>query len=127
MTDDTPAARSGAPLVDEAVRAYLDAAPAEHRALFDRLHRLVLEAHPDATMVLSYKMPTYVVGRCRLHVGVWKHGLSLYGWQRDRDAGFTTRHPELANDRGTLRLGLADAARIPDAELRDLVAATLTE
>jgi hypothetical protein len=48
-------------------------------------------------VVLSYKIPTYVVGRRRLFVGVWKHGLSVYGWDQGRDAGFIARHPELVH------------------------------
>ena len=34
--------------MDDAVRDYIDAIAPEHRPLFDRLHRLILEAHPDA-------------------------------------------------------------------------------
>ena len=90
--------------MDDAVRAYIDAIPSEHRPLFDRLHRLVLEAHPEAAVVLSYQMPTYKVGRNRLFLGVWKHGVSVYGWQQGRDAGFTDRHPELRTSKGTIRL-----------------------
>jgi hypothetical protein len=62
------------------VRDYIDAIAPEHRPLFDRLHRLVLEEHPDAAVVLSYKIPTYKVGHRRLFLGVWKHGVSIYGW-----------------------------------------------
>lgn len=111
--------------MDAAVREYIDAIVPERRPLFDRLDRLIHEAHPDAEVVLSYKMPTYVVGRRRLYVGVWKHGLSLYGWEPGRDAGFAARHPELVNNKGTLRVRPADAAGISDAELRDFVLAVL--
>ena len=111
--------------MDDAVRAYVEAIAPEHRALFDRLHRLVLEAHPDAAVVLSYQMPTYKVGRQRLFLGVWKHGVSVYGWQEGRDAGFSERHPELKSGKGTVRLRPADAAGIPDDELRDLARAAL--
>ena len=111
--------------MDDAVRDYIDAIAPEHRPLFDRLHRLVLEAHPDAAVVLSYQIPTYKVGRRRLFVGVWKHGVSIYGWQQGRDAGFTARHPELKTSRGTIQLRPHDAAGIPDEELRDLVRAAL--
>lgn len=38
---------------DDAVRDYIDAIVPEHRPLFDRIHRLVFEAHPDAEVVLS--------------------------------------------------------------------------
>ena len=61
--------------MDDAVGAYIDAIPPEHRPLFDRIHQLVLAAHPDAKVVFSYQMPTYKVGRRRLFVGVWKHGV----------------------------------------------------
>ena len=111
--------------VDDAVREYLEAVPATHRPLYDRLHRLVLEVHPSAQVVLSYRMPTYVVGDRRLHVGVWKHGLSLYGWEAGRDGGFAERHPELDSGKGTLKLPLARAGEIPDDELLGLLRGAL--
>jgi uncharacterized protein YdhG (YjbR/CyaY superfamily) len=111
--------------VDAAVRDYIDGIAAEHRPLFDRVHRLILEAHPGAAVVLSYQIPTYKVGRRRLYVGAWKHGVSVYGWQDGRDAGFTSRHPELKTSKGTIKLRPEDAAGIPDDELRDLVRAAL--
>jgi uncharacterized protein YdhG (YjbR/CyaY superfamily) len=109
------------------VAAYLDAVDAEHRCLFDRVHSLVLEVQPDARMVLSYKMPTYVAGTRQLHVGVWKHGLSFYGWQQGADGGLVARHPHLDNGKGTLRLPLAEAGGISDDELRVFLAGALTE
>ena len=110
--------------MDEAVRAYIDAIAPEYRALFDRLHRLILAAHPDAALALSYQIPTYRVGNRRRYVGAWQHGLSVYGWQADRDAGFSARHPELKAGKGTIRLRPQDAAGIGDAELRDFLRAT---
>jgi uncharacterized protein YdhG (YjbR/CyaY superfamily) len=111
--------------VDPAVQAYIDAIRPEHRPLFDRLHGLVPAAFPDAEVVLSYNMPTFVVGDRRLHVGVWRHGLSLYGWSAGRDAGFSARHPELLSGKGTIRLRPADGERLPDEELLDLIRAAL--
>jgi len=111
--------------MDDAARAYVEALAPERRPLFDRVHRLIMGEHPDATVVLSYQMPTYVVGRYRLYVGVWKHGLSFYGWEPGRDGGFSARHPDLVTSKGTLKLRPADAARIPDDELRELVRAAL--
>ena len=110
--------------MDEVVRRYRDEMDSEYRPVFDRLHRLIVAACPDAEVVLSYGMPTYRIGRCRLNVGVWKHGLSLYV-SPNRDGGFSARHPELAAGKGTIKLRPGDAARIPDAELQDLVHAAL--
>jgi hypothetical protein len=67
------------PGMDAAVQAYIDGIATEHRPLFDRLHRLILAAYPDAAVVLSCKIRTYKVGVRRLYVGAWKHGLSIYG------------------------------------------------
>jgi uncharacterized protein YdhG (YjbR/CyaY superfamily) len=110
---------------DQAVQEYIAAITPEHRPLFDRLHRLILEAQPGATVVLSYQIPTYQVGARRLHVGAWKHGVSLYGWQQGGDAGFTSRHPDLKTGKGTIRLRPEDAAGIADDEFRDLARAAL--
>jgi len=111
--------------MDAAVRDYIDAIATEHRPLFDRLHRLVLEAHPDAAVVLSYKIPTYKVDSRRLFLGAWKHGVSIYGWDHGRDAGFIARHPKLKTSTGTIQLRPSDAAAISDDEFRDLVRAAL--
>jgi uncharacterized protein YdhG (YjbR/CyaY superfamily) len=112
--------------VDDAARDYIDRIAPGNRPLFDRIHRLILEEHPGAAVVISYQMPTYKVGRRRLYVGAWKHGVSLYGWQKGQDAGFTARHPELRTGQGTIRLRAGDAGRIPDDELRELVRAALS-
>jgi uncharacterized protein YdhG (YjbR/CyaY superfamily) len=111
--------------MDEQVQGYIDRIAPAHRPLFDRLHRLILATHPDATVVLSYKMPTYQVGNRRLHVGVWKHGLSIYGWQPGGADAFASRHPALKTSKGTLRLRPEVAATISDDELSDLVRAAL--
>jgi len=111
-------------VTDEAVRRYRDEMDGEHRPVFDRLHRLVVATCPDAELVLSYGMPTFRLGRRRLNIGAWKHGLSLYV-SPNRDGGFSARHPELAAGKGTLKLRPADAASIPDAEFQDLIRAAL--
>jgi hypothetical protein len=111
--------------MNEAVRSYIDGIDPAYRPLFDRVHRLILTLHPDADVVLSYQMPTYKVGRRRLYVGAWQHGISIYGWGQGRDGGFADRHPELRTSKGTIRLRPQDAAAIADDELLSLVSAAL--
>jgi hypothetical protein len=103
------------------VRAYIDAVDPAVRALFERLHRIVLSCRPDAEVGLSYRMPGYRVGSRRLNLGAWKHGVSVYGWRKDNDGGFVSRHPELASGKATIRLGLRDGAAISDHEFSDLL------
>jgi hypothetical protein len=111
-------------VMDEAVRRYRDEMDSEFRPVFDRLHRLMGATCPDAELVLSYGMPTFRIGRRRLNVGVWQHGLSLYV-SPNRDGGFSARHPALAAGKSTIKLRPADAAAIPDAEFQDLFRAAL--
>jgi uncharacterized protein YdhG (YjbR/CyaY superfamily) len=106
--------------MDQAVRDYIEAISPQHRPLFDRLHRLVIEEFPTAQISLSYKMPVFIVGTNRLFVGVWKKWVSLYGWDQGRDA-FAARHPELRTSKGTLQLSPGAAAGIPDDEFRALI------
>lgn len=109
------------------VAAFISGIDVERRPLFDRVHRLVLEVRPDADVVLSYEMPTYVAGGRRLHVGVWKHGLSFYGWESGRGAGLVERHPEWDSGRGTFKLPTDEAATVTDDELRAFLAAVLVD
>lgn len=113
--------------IDQQVQDYIDGIASEHRPLFDRVHRLVMELHPEADVVLSYRLPTYKVGKRRLHVGVWKHGVSLYGWQQGRESELVERHPGLKTSKGTIRLSPEDAASLADDELGDLVHAALDD
>jgi len=111
--------------IDPAVLAYVEAVPAEHRPLFDRLLALVTTSYPDAVVGISYGMPTYRVGKRRLFLGTWAHGLSIYGWRQGGDAGFAARHPELRSGKGTIRIRPQDGASLADAELLELVDAAL--
>jgi hypothetical protein len=111
--------------MDDAVQSYIDRIAAEHRPLFDRLHRLILDAYPNSTVTLSYGLPTYRVGDQRFHVGVWQHGVSMYGWRAANEPSFLASHPALKHGRGTIRLRPADAEEITDDELRGVVRAAL--
>ena len=93
--------------------------------MWDRVDGLIRVLHPDVALVLTYEMPTFVVGERRLPVGVWKHGLSLYGLHESNDAGFIARHPELSSGRGTVRLPTGRAAEFSDDELTATLQAAL--
>ena len=113
--------------MDDTVQAYIDGIGPEQRPLFDRIHRLILDSYPTVDIVLSYKMPTYKVNGRSLHVAAWKHGVSLYGWDGERDGGFVERHPEMTNGKGTLRLRLAEAEMVTDDELRAVIDSALSD
>jgi hypothetical protein len=112
-------------VVDDAVQAYLDVISDRTRPLFDRIHGLILGAHPDAEIRITYDMPTYVVGERRLYLAAWKSWVSLYGWSEGEDGGFVARHPELTSGQGTIKIRPKDAEGIDDDELRGLIRGAL--
>jgi uncharacterized protein YdhG (YjbR/CyaY superfamily) len=113
--------------VSREVRTYVEAMPPEHRHLFDRVHRVVTEVHPEASLVLSYKMPTYKIGKRRLYVGAWKHGISVYGWKQGKVAAFTSHHPQMKTSKGTIQLRPEDSPAVSDDDLKSLVCAALDD
>ena len=105
---------------------YIKTIPLEHRVLFDRVHRLILEACPAVEVVFSYKMPTYRAGKHRLHVAAWRHGVSLYGWKGHGDGGFSHRHPEVVTSTGTIELRSGQET-MADEEIRELARAAMDQ
>jgi hypothetical protein len=76
-------------------------------------------------MALSHQMPTYLVGGRRLHVRVWRHGQSLYGWPQGQDGGFAGRHPGLQPLRARSRSALRNATGLSDDDLGGLIRAVM--
>jgi uncharacterized protein YdhG (YjbR/CyaY superfamily) len=112
--------------VDRELSDYIAGIDARYRSLFDRVDRLIREVEPGVDVVISYGMPTYRAGGRRLNVGVWQHGVSIYGARRDQGA-FVDRHPELHSSKGTIRLAPDTAAEVGDDELRDLFRSALAD
>jgi hypothetical protein len=111
--------------MNDAVRAYIDAIDPEHRPLFDRLHNIIVDAHPDVAITMSYQIPTYALGDRRVYLAAWRHGVSIYGWDQGRDGGLLERYPSLLSGRSTIRLRPKDASVIDDAEFRGVLLAAL--
>jgi len=108
------------------VQAYIAAISAEHRPLFDRLDRLIRSEFPDVDLSISYGILTYRVGRRRLYIGAWRHGLSIYGWRAGVDGGFAERHPELLSGKSTIRVSPSAADGVSDEAISDLIRASLS-
>ena len=113
--------------MDAAVRAYADGIATDTRLLFDRIHRLIVGEFPDVEVGISYRMPVYRRAARSLHVGAWKHGVSIYGWPDGGTFSILERHPELSSGKGTLRITRAVADDISDEELVELFRCALSE
>jgi uncharacterized protein YdhG (YjbR/CyaY superfamily) len=124
--DDEPASsavlRTGSPsppLPDD-VRAYIDALDGPHRRLFDHLHELILGELPDASVVISYRMPMYKVGR--RHVGLnagRPNGVTLTTTAPEHIEQFRRRHPRFKTNKASIQFGFDD--ELPDDDIRGVI------
>ena len=100
--------------MDLAVQQYIEAIPATHRPLFDRLQALILDLYPTAEIVISYKIPTFKVGRKRVYLGLWKEGVSLHAVSVD---DFKQKHPTIKTGRGSLNFKITDEVPGEDVQV----------
>ena len=102
------------------VRAYIDALDGPHRRLFDHLHELIVGELPDASVVISYRMPMYKVGR--RHVGLnagRPNGVTLTTTAPEHIEEFRRRHPEFKANKASIQFGFDD--ELPDDDIRDVI------
>jgi uncharacterized protein YdhG (YjbR/CyaY superfamily) len=102
------------------VQQYIDAIPASHRPLFDRLQDLIPDEAPDAQILISYQIPLYKVGR--RHVGLnprRPNGITLTTTSPDHIAAFAQRHPQFKTNKASIQFGFDD--ELPDDDIRDVV------
>ena len=105
---------------------YVEAIPAEMRPLFDRVHGIgVSSAIPRRRSRWPTACRRTGWARRRLNVGVWKHGVSIYGFRADNDGGFVARHPSLSSGKGTHAAPPRRCRQIGDDELRLLLGGAL--
>lgn len=102
--------------IDPAVQAFVDAIPEKKRPLFDRLQSLIFELYPEAETYISYQIPTYRVGKCRVYLGLWKDGVSLHAID---PAPFKAKHPKIKTGRGSLNFKVTD--EVPEADVREVI------
>lgn len=60
------------------VMTYLHAVPPKRQQRLQTLHDMILELYPDATVDMTYKMPTYRVGEGWVAIANQKNYVALY-------------------------------------------------
>jgi uncharacterized protein YdhG (YjbR/CyaY superfamily) len=85
-----------------AVQAYFNALPADRKPLAEQLHGIILALFPEVTVDLSYRMPTYRVGKGWVALANQKHYVSLYTCSTHHLTWFRKRHPEIRTGKGCI-------------------------
>jgi uncharacterized protein YdhG (YjbR/CyaY superfamily) len=93
------------------------------KALFERLHNLIMKLYPLAENNLSYGLLKYFIGKQRIWLGYWKQGVSLYTGCPELITAFRQKYPEIKTGKGCLNFRLADKIPVPD--LKQLIQGAL--
>jgi uncharacterized protein YdhG (YjbR/CyaY superfamily) len=92
----------------KSVDEYIAAQPEAVQAKLRRLRSIIRKAVPEASEVISYQMPTYVVDGARLlHFAVWKQHYSIYAATEPVVAAFQDELAAYEIDKGTIRFPLS--------------------
>lgn len=105
--------------MDADVERFMAAIPPDRRALFERLHALVVDLYPQAQLRLSYGVPTYHAQSGWVALGYWKQGVSLYTNGAHHLVRFKAAHPRIKTGTGCINLRLTD--EVPVDALREVI------
>jgi uncharacterized protein YdhG (YjbR/CyaY superfamily) len=105
--------------VDREVQHYLESVPRERRQLVEKLHGLIIGLYPQATVDMSYRMPTYRAKDGWVALANQKHHVSLYTCGAHHLADFKEKHPGIRTGKGCINFKVTD--RIPVAAVKTVI------
>lgn len=101
------------------IRSYITTLPDDRRMIIMKLHDLIVGMYPDATVDMSYKMPTYKAGDGWVALANQKHYVSLYTCAAQHIAEFKESYPDIKTGKGCINFRTADP--VPLAAIRKVV------
>lgn len=105
--------------MNKEVQQLINAVSDERRALYDKLHELIMSMYPDAEVAIYYGIPTYKVKGGRVGLGYWKGGVSFFPYGGGYLDEFRARYPAIKSSKGTINFKLSD--KIPVAALKKVI------
>jgi uncharacterized protein YdhG (YjbR/CyaY superfamily) len=88
----------------ESVDEYLATLPEDRRMLLEKLRGVIRAAAPEATEIISYRMPTYKYrGRYLLGIAAWKDHIGLYAWNSPSLNAYREEIKKYKTSAGTIR------------------------
>ena len=110
--------------MNEALENYFASVPADRKPVVDKLHQLIIGLYPEATIDISYKMPTYRVGDRWVALANQKHYVSLYTCGHHHIAEFKQKHPEIKTGKGCINFKPGN--ELPVEDLKAVVTHAIT-
>lgn len=103
----------------EKVKQYFASTPESRRKILQVIHTLIVEAFPEVTLDMKYKMPTYHQADGWVAIANQKNYVSLYtcGYHHIKD--FKERHPAIKTGKGCINFKETDV--LPKNDLKQVI------
>jgi uncharacterized protein YdhG (YjbR/CyaY superfamily) len=111
-------------MMNDDVRRFIESIPADRRPLFERLRALIQNAYPDASLKLSYGVPTFKSKGGWVALGYWKGGVSIHTNGRHNIEEFNAAYPRIKTGTGTINLRVTDV--VPEEALLAVIRRAMT-
>jgi len=99
------------------VDAYIRSIPPQRHDRFMSIHELILELYPDASIDMSYRMPTYRIGGTWVALANQKQYISLYTCSASHLESYKQKYPQQKTGRGCINFRDSDEIHYDDLEL----------
>lgn len=105
--------------MDAEVKTYIESATDDRRALYDKLHEIILKQYPKAELVISYSIPTYKAKTGHVCLAYWKSGVTLCSYNDAHVAEFKVQHPKIKS--GKVSVSFKTTDNIPVADVKKVI------
>lgn len=98
------------------VNDYIQSIPDQHLDRYMSIHHLILKLYPDATVDMSYNMPTYKAGDGWVALANQKNYISLYTCGALHLESYKQKHPQQKTGIGCINFRERDEIHYDDLE-----------
>ena len=99
------------------VSDYIQSIPDHRLDCFLSIHNLILKIYPDASVDMSYNMPTYRVGNGWVALANQKNYISLYTCGASHLETYKQKHPQQKAGKGCINFRDSDEVHHDDLEV----------
>lgn len=96
---------------------YIQSIPHLRVASFMSIHKLIMKLYPDATVDMSYRMPTYTAGYGWVALANQKNYISLYTCGASHIESYKQKHPQQKTGKGCINFRARDEIHYRDLEV----------
>lgn len=96
---------------------YIQSIPDQRLDRYKSIHNMIMKLYPDATVDMSYRMPTYKAGDGWVALANQKNYISLYTCGASHIESYKQKHPQQKTGKGCINFRARDEIHYRDLEV----------